>query len=180
MFKTIYLVRHCKAEGQSSDVPLTALGFQQAKMLAEFFQDKQIDLIISSPFTRAIQSIEPLANSSDLQIKEDERLSERVLSSEDCENWMEMLEDSFHDLDICYEGGESSRIAMNRATQVIEDVLIDSASNILIVTHGNLMSLMLKHYDQSFGFEEWKALSNPDVYCLKFDGAAPQISRIWA
>lgn len=180
MFKTIYLVRHCKAEGQGFDAQLTPTGISQSEMLTEFLLDKQIDSIVSSPFERAIQSIKPLANRIDLQIKEDERLSERVLSSEDRENWLEMLEHSFNDLDICYDGGESSRQATNRAVEVIEEILKGSANNIVIATHGNLMSLILKHFDQSFGFEEWKALSNPDVFCLKFDGAIPQISRIWA
>jgi len=90
-----------------------------------------------------------------------------------------MLENSFQDLNICYEGGESSLQAMNRAMGVIEDALKGSAKNIVVATHGNLMSLILKHFDPSFGFEEWKSLSNPDVYCLKFEDDTSQIDRIW-
>lgn len=31
------------------------------------------------------------------------------------------------------------------------------------------MSLLFKHFDEMFGFEEWKRLTNPDVYLLKFN-----------
>jgi len=179
MFKTIYLVRHCKAEGQAFDAQLTSIGKSQSEVLTEFLLDKQIDMIISSPFKRAIQTIQPLAARLGSTIKEENRLSERVLSSSDHEDWLKMIELSFKDLDICYEGGESSRHAMDRAIGVIEDVLKGTANNIVIATHGNLMSLILKHYDPSFGFDEWKSLSNPDVYCLKFEGDSPQIFRIW-
>lgn len=179
MSKTIYLVRHCKAEGQAFDAKLTPTGMMQSELLTEFLYDKQINSIVSSPYKRAVDSIKPLAKRLNLPINEDNRLGERVLSSLERDDYLEMLENSFKDLDICYEGGESSRQAMNRAIGVIEDVLKGSANNIVIATHGNLMSLILKHYEPSFGFKEWKSLSNPDVYCLKFEGDSPQIVRIW-
>ncbi|MGO4185828.1 histidine phosphatase family protein, partial [Paenibacillus sp. TAF43_2] len=67
----------------------------------------------------------------------------------------------------------------NRALAVISDVRNSGFSNVVIVTHGNLMSLLLKHYDTKFGFEEWASLSNPDVYHLQFEGEVPIIQRIW-
>lgn len=179
MDKIIYLVRHCQAEGQSSDAELTPDGMKQSELLTEFLLEKQIDSIVSSPFKRAVDSIKPLAKSLYLHIHEDNRLAERVLSSLEREDWLDMLENSFQDLNICYEGGESSLQAMNRAIRVIEDALKGSKNNIVIATHGNLMSLILKHFEPSFGFAEWKSLSNPDVYCLKFKGDTPQINRIW-
>jgi len=179
MYKNIYLVRHCSAEGQAPDSDLTSLGKSQAETLTEFLLDKQIDSIITSPFKRAIESIKPLADRLGLQVKIDNRLSERILSSTIHEEWLKMLEHSFQDLDICYEGGESSRLAMKRAIEVVEDVLKSSSNNIIITTHGNLMSLILKYYDKSFGFNEWNALTNPDVFCLKFNNALPQINRVW-
>jgi 2,3-bisphosphoglycerate-dependent phosphoglycerate mutase len=53
----IYIVRHCKAEGQSPDANLTDEGYLQAERLAEFLYDKKIESIICSPFVRANQSL---------------------------------------------------------------------------------------------------------------------------
>ena len=69
---------------------------------------------------------------------------------------------------------------MSRAISVIKAVEASSFNNVVLVTHGNLMSLLLKYYDdQRFGFEEWEALSNPDVYQLAFEERVPSIQRLW-
>jgi 2,3-bisphosphoglycerate-dependent phosphoglycerate mutase len=177
--KNIFIVRHCKAEGQAADAPLTGQGIQQALELAEFLSDKGIDHIVSSPYLRAYDTIKPLANLIGVKVVMDERLTERVLSGRNEPAWREMLRRTYDDLDLCYEGGESSRTAMHRAVHVVEEVLQNSSQNAVIVSHGNLVSLLLKHYDDRIGFREWEALSNPDVYQLRFLQDAPDIHRIW-
>ena len=80
-------------------------------------------------------------------------------------------------MDYCLEGGESSRAAMTRAVAVMEDVLRHSARVTLLATHGNLMTLMLKHFDDAVGFAEWQSLRNPDVYRV-FLTDPPQLHRL--
>ncbi|WP_042142289.1 histidine phosphatase family protein [Paucisalibacillus sp. EB02] len=177
MGKRIYLVRHCKAEGQNVEAKLTEEGIHQAKVLVDFFSEIKIDRMITSPFTRAIESILPLSKERGIPIEIDKRLSERILSTENLVDWQEKLKDSFDDLDICYHGGESSREAMNRGMEVIDDLIKSDQENTLITTHGNLMALLLKSVDPSFGFNEWKKLSNPDIYLLEPDISS--IKRLW-
>ncbi|MEI5908713.1 histidine phosphatase family protein [Bacillus spongiae] len=179
MVKKIYLVRHCQAKGQSPNASLTPLGFEQSKELSGFLLQKEVDMIISSPYLRAVDSIKPFAEKVNVQIKEDKRLSERVLSSVNHPDWLQMLKESFTDLDLRYEGGESSDEAMSRAIKVITDVINSPFKTTVLVTHGNLMALILKYFDSSFGFEEWRALSNPDVYCLTFTGEEAELERVW-
>lgn len=167
MSKNIYIVRHCQAEGQPAESQLTEEGFKQAEELAVFFSHIPVDRIVSSPFLRAIQTVEPLSKESNTNIEVDERLVERTLSSVDLPDWMEKLEATYGDLDLKFEGGESSREAMDRIVSVIEEALESDGENIIIVTHGNIMSLLLKNYQESFGFEGWKNLRNPDVFLLK-------------
>jgi broad specificity phosphatase PhoE len=38
----------------------------------------------------------------------------------------------------------------------------------LLVTHGNLMTLLLKRFDDRIGFAKWQPLTNPDVYSISF------------
>jgi 2,3-bisphosphoglycerate-dependent phosphoglycerate mutase len=179
MEKRVFVVRHCEAEGQPSEAPLTEVGFRQAADLAQFLIDERVDKIISSPFLRAKQSIEPTATEKGLQIENDERLAERILSTEFLQDWLVKLEATFNDLDLKFAGGESSREAMNRIVAVVEDIVKGEAENSLIVTHGNLMALLLHHYQSSFGFKEWRNLGNPDVYLLKFKEDNVVIEQIW-
>ena len=175
MKKTFYLIRHCKASGQSPDAELTEEGKGQAEALTDFFKNIKIGHVISSPFTRAIQSIESLAEAQDLPIQIDDRLAERVLSTDDLPDWMEKLEQSFSDLDLKFEGGESAQEAAERGAAV----LAEAPDNAVLVTHGNMMGLLLKKFEEAYGFEEWKALSNPDVYILSVEGENTSVKRVW-
>ena len=164
--KRIYLVRHCKASGQERDAKLSEEGMRQAERLADFFSEKEIDFIVSSPFERAISTIQPLSSRLGLTLHTDDRLSERVLSRHNVADWMDQLRESFDDLDRKLPGGESSREAMDRGISVIHALFEREENNMVAVTHGNLFSLILKYYDDSIGFEDWRALANPDVFEL--------------
>lgn len=180
MNKNIYIIRHCEAEGQSSDSPLTEKGYIQANEISEFLSsDIKVDRIISSPFLRAIQTIKPFARNKNIEIEMDSRLSERLLSSTFFPDWMDKLEATFNDMDLKYEGGESSNEARNRIVEVVNDIVASNSENTIIVAHGGIISLLLNHYDKNFGFEQWKSLSNPDVYLLRNTKNDDHYKRLW-
>ena len=154
MEKVIYVIRHCSAEGQAPDADLTAEGVSQAKKLVDFFEGIEVDRIITSPFVRARRSAEPLAKAKGIHIEQDSRLAERVLSSNNLEDWLVKLEETFIDSHLKYEGGESSIEAMMRVRNVVDG--LESVSRTVLVTHGNLMALLLRSFDGRFGFEEWR------------------------
>ena len=114
----------------------------------------RIDRIISSPFVRARSTALAISESKGLYLEQNSDLTERVLSSEDEEDWMEKLRDSFSDVHLKYKGGESSIEAMTRAYKVVKELKVGSRT--VIVTHGNLMTLLLRCFDKRFGFEEWR------------------------
>lgn len=179
MKKKIYIVRHCEAQGQPTESQLTDKGYKQAIYLSEFFSNPKIDRIISSPFLRAIQSVEPISEETNIKIEIDERLSERTLSTTNLPDWLEKLKATFDDLELKFEGGESSKEAMNRIVNVVDEVFKSETENTIIVTHGNLMSLLLKNYDNSFDFDCWKNLSNPDVFLLSYTNNEVNMERLW-
>lgn len=79
---TIYIVRHAKA-GKRSDWhdddnlrPLSKTGWQQAVMIAEQLKKRSITSLISSPATRCVQTLEPLAKATKLKVEIDKRLIE--------------------------------------------------------------------------------------------------------
>lgn len=182
--KRIYLVRHCRAAGQEPEAALTAEGERQAELLADFFAETAVDRIVSSPYVRAVASIRPFAQRAGITIETDSRLRERVLSTEELPDWMKKLEKSFADLDAKLPGGESSREAMERGMAVIRECLERPEAAVIVVTHGNLMALILKAFDDRYGYEEWRSLANPDVYVLrvtdgKDDAGETIIRRLW-
>lgn len=177
--KRVYLVRHCQTTGQAPEAPLTADGVTQAKALSEFLLPLGVRRIISSPFRRARTSIEPYARRVGLPVEIDDRLRERALSGVPLADSRERLRASFDDFDLCIEGGESSRTAMTRAAAALHDALRGDASPVLLVTHGNLLTLLLRSLDERYGFDDWASLTNPDVFCVEICAGQAQIERVW-
>ncbi|QED48541.1 histidine phosphatase family protein [Cytobacillus dafuensis] len=177
--KTIYFIRHAQAEGQPITANLTKKGKEQANSLVPFFKNKEIDRIYSSPFKRAVDTIGPLAESRGLQIIEDDRLGERVLSSLNLEDWQDKLKKSFEDLNLAFEGGESNNSAMARAASMLKMIIQSDDNHIILVSHGNLTTLMLRYFNECFGFEQLMELSNPDVFEIVVVNEKATLRRIW-
>jgi 8-oxo-dGTP diphosphatase len=80
----LYLVRHAKAgqrgrsEGPDHLRPLTKAGRAQAEALAAWLANFPVPRILSSPYVRCVQTVEPLAAKLDLTIEVTEHLSEAV------------------------------------------------------------------------------------------------------
>ncbi|MFD2990307.1 histidine phosphatase family protein [Fictibacillus nanhaiensis] len=107
----------------------------------------------------------------------DDRLAERILSAEDDPNWRDNLERTYIEEHLKFPGGESTFEAKQRIISFINDLHTESYKSVLIVTHGNLLSLMINLYDPSFGFKEWEVLSNPDVFLI--DVSLKDVSKLW-
>ena len=71
----LYVVRHAKAgiraawSGPDAERPLTRRGRKQARRLVERFQGLEIRRILSSPFLRCVQTVEPLGEARGLAVE---------------------------------------------------------------------------------------------------------------
>ena len=115
-----------------------------------------------------------------LRVETDARLNERALSPYPIDHWREIVHDSFVDPDLRAPGGESANDVLQRAWPAVDDLLSRSAAMPVVVTHGNLLALVLHSIDPAFGYAEWEGLSNPDVYRLSVDGdGGMRFCRLW-
>ncbi len=83
MKTVVYITRHGESLSNksgsftgSTDVPLSELGEKQAQKICEFLADKNIDVIYSSPLSRAMATVKPLAEKLGKSIIADERFIE--------------------------------------------------------------------------------------------------------
>jgi 2,3-bisphosphoglycerate-dependent phosphoglycerate mutase len=160
----LYLVRHCQSSGQAPDAPLTDLGQEQAQRLARTLQPHGIARIVASTHVRAVQTVKPLADLLGMSIETDDRLIERVLSTEPLDDWRQHLQAAWDDHDRVLPGGESSRQATARGLAALAEIAADPRQPVVVVSHGNLISLLLHAFDGRPGFATWEALSNPDLF----------------
>lgn len=175
----LYLVRHCQSSGQAPDAPLTKLGLEQAERLAAWLRPLGIVRIVSSPYLRARQSVEPLARHLGLAVETDDRLIERMLSPEPLDDWLDRLRAAWDDHDLVLPGGESSRQATTRGLAAVTDVLADGRQPAVVASHGNLISLLLHAFDGRPGFATWEQLTNPDVFEVVYEPATDAAAARW-
>lgn len=176
----LILVRHAAASGQEPEAPLTADGQRQAHTLADLLAGHRVGRVISSPFVRATASIRPLCDRLELPLETDDRLIERVLSGRPLPDWRDHLRRSFDDPDHCLDGGESARAAQARGSAAVRSALA-SGVRCVLVTHGNLLALILNAIDPGVGYDVWSRLSNPDAFLVTGEHDVPtRFLRIWA
>ncbi len=176
---TLVLVRHCASMGQDPAAELTPAGVAAADELAGRLLALSPDAIYSSPYRRAVATVEPLAGRAGLTIKLDERLKDRVLADRDLPDWMDHIERSFEDWDHTAPGGESLARVRDRGLAALGEIAGSGHRMPVVASHGNLISALLRSVDSSFGFKAWKSLRNPELFELTFeDGRLTAWSRM--
>jgi phosphohistidine phosphatase SixA len=77
---TVLLIRHAYAgdpaawEGDDRERPVDEQGRQESDALVDVLADFPLDRIVSSPYARCVQTVEPLAEARGLGIELDDRL----------------------------------------------------------------------------------------------------------
>lgn len=159
----LYFVRHAQSEANvqmvisNRNLPhsLTELGRQQAAALAQSLADVRITACYSSPIPRAIQTAQIVSSLTGLPFEIADALREPdcgILEGRaDEEAWLDhdrvksdwLLHQKF---DSCIEGGESFHDLRARFVPFVNRLVAAYGStdhNVLLVTHGSLLYLML-------------------------------------
>lgn len=187
MNTTIYMIRHAKSPfvfGQERTRVLSEEGERDAIKVKKIMKQKEIDVIVSSPYTRALQTIEGVASANNIEIKLYEELRERQLKGAyklPDKEIQQALKKSYEDIDFYLSGGESIRDVQNRALPVIDGLLKKyEGKKIIIGTHGNVMTIIMNYFNSEYGYEFWKSTSKPDIYELTFyKKELRDVERIW-
>ena len=180
MNNSYILLRHAHSRFSSDDLnrTLSEKGFSSLDQL-EFLNSFNIHYYFSSPYKRAFETI----NSSPIQFDKivlDNRLRERKLSStfiKDSE-----FEDSIKYLwdnpDQSFVGGESNQVALKRILNLLEELEGRySDKTILLSSHGNLIGILLHHFDSSFDYKKWEQMTFPDCFLIDRNGTVKRIMK---
>jgi 2,3-bisphosphoglycerate-dependent phosphoglycerate mutase len=170
----LILIRHCASSGQAPDAPLTDAGIQAARALADRLVPLAPDAVYSSPYRRALTTAQPFAERAGLRIVEEPRLRERVLAANPLDDWLEHIRRSYADGDHRPgPGGETWREVEARGCAALADIAAAGHRLPLAVSHGNLISALLRAADPDFGFDDWRAMRNPDLFEIAVEAGRP-------
>jgi 2,3-bisphosphoglycerate-dependent phosphoglycerate mutase len=177
----LYLVRHAHSVYTPDEMrELSPSGHAAARRVAELLAGSGVSRIVSSPYTRAIQTVRPLAERLGISIEIDADLRERLLCTEVLDDFHGPLENVWRDFEFAYPGGESSAAAQTRVRKAIERILEHSEGHsVAVASHGNALALFLRTLDASVDFDFWMQMSTPDVYEVDVARLGWPYRRIW-
>lgn len=153
---TFYLVRHGEPEwslnqrhklkgGQRDFVPLTETGIHQAMNVAKELQSKQAELVVSSPFTRALHTASILCRDLDLPIRVEYGLHEWIpdltLQYDSLEQLSELAADYEKNNGLYPNGAQRLWETKDSMKRRMEESLrnYENFSRVIVVTHGMVM-----------------------------------------
>ncbi len=178
MTKKLYLIRHGKAamEGSDRERILDEDGIIQAsslcKKIKSQFQNKSVRLI-SSPFKRAIQTIENLSKDFHVNIEKNSSLEEINIGKDENLSKHEIIEKMWENKNFKVVNGSSQSEHVEQIKVELNKILNDFYEkdyNLILVSHGNSIGIILKYFlNQKFTFDDWKNISMPDMYSISFD-----------
>ena len=171
MITNLYFVRHAHSHYSADELgrPLSEQGMNEAKGITDVLKRENIDVIISSPYKRAVQTVEGVAKHLEKEIEIIDAFKERILSEQPVIDFYEAMLQVWSNFDFSLPSGESNHLAQTRGVQATKEILGKyGGQNIAIGTHGNIMVLIMNHFDPIYDFSFWKQLHMPDIYQLTF------------
>lgn len=178
---TFYLVRHAHSNYSPDEQrPHSAQGQEEACQLADLLANYPITKIFSSPYLRARQTIEPLAEKLALTVRVEPDLRERCFGEipEDSD-FLSVVKQTWFDPDSSFPDGESNRTAQQRAVALIRRLINKyPEEHLVLATHGNLLALILNNFKDQVNFSFWQGLTMPDVFKLHLRNNEAIITRM--
>ncbi|MBT3475644.1 histidine phosphatase family protein [bacterium] len=156
----IILVRHCETDWNKeercqgvSDLELNTNGFSQAKKLALYFKDKEVDYVFCSDLKRAKQTLNEINYDQRFKVIYSEKLREMDQGEFEGLSLSYLKEKYSNELRIWRENPENFRLpkgetlgeVRDRSLSYIKYILKDlpSESTVLIVTHNLVIASIL-------------------------------------
>ncbi|WP_263833124.1 histidine phosphatase family protein [Sulfurospirillum oryzae] len=165
MVEKVYLLRHGYIDNGNekrylgrTDVPLDALGMEQAEALRDYFKAIPFNAIFTSPLKRCLQTAEVLCNDQDITYQVVEALCEidmgdweNVLMSDIKLNYPKLYAQRGENLEyFTPPNGESFHDMAVRARRAFDEIIHSTTGTIIIVAHAGVNRMILSHL---FGVE---------------------------
>ena len=154
MNNSYILLRHAHSRFSSDDFnrTLSEKGFSSLNQL-DFLNSFNIDYYFSSPYKRAL-----------------------FIEDTEFEKTIQYL---WQNPDKSLIGGESNREALNRILDLFADLEERySDKTILLSSHGNLLGILINHFDSSFDYKKWGQMTFPDCFLVDKDKSVKRIMKV--
>ncbi|WP_022759436.1 histidine phosphatase family protein [Butyrivibrio fibrisolvens] len=158
----VFFVRHAEPNYDNHDDrsrELSPRGMEDRKKVTSFLADKNIDIVISSPFKRAVDTVQDFADKNGLPVEIVEDFRERKVDSCWIEDFASFSKKQWSDFSYKLSDGECLKEVQDRNISALNNVLKQySGKNIVVGSHGTSLSTIINFYDNSFGYDDFERI----------------------
>ena len=172
----VYFVRHAEPNYRNHDDrtrELTEKGLRDRLLVTHYLKDKDIDMVVSSPFKRAVDTVADFADSAGLPIELIEDFRERKIESVWIDDFNAFAMKQWDDFNYKLSDGESLQEVQDRNVSALKKLLRDHPGrHIAVGSHGTALSTIVNYYDPSYGYREFEEIRQlmPWIVHFTFDG----------
>jgi len=177
----LYFIRHAESRYDADDRTrgLSDKGLHDRTLATEFLADKCIDAVLSSPYRRAVETVQEFADAHGLSVIPVEDFRERCIADVWVEDFREYTRRQWENHDFKLEAGESLREVQTRNISALSDVLQQyNGKTIAVGTHGTALSTILHHFVPTFGWAEFDRIRGKMPWAVHFTFDGEQCLRI--
>jgi 2,3-bisphosphoglycerate-dependent phosphoglycerate mutase len=172
----VVLVRHATSVLPAADGPdelrrpLAADGLRDALELAGSLAALRPSAVWSSPYLRAVQTVEPTARALGLEVQTRWELREWDHGPAVTPDWMAHYEHSWADPSYARGDGESLDQLTRRAVDIVRTLVAQHAGQLVLVgSHGTFVARALCGFGLAVDWPFARNMAMPAVYHLRFD-----------
>ena len=173
---TVFFVRHAQPNYNNHDDltrELTEKGLADRMKVVDVLQETTVDAVLSSPYQRAVDTVQPLADLRALTVETDADFRERKVGDGWLEDFTSFAKRQWSDFDFALECGESLRQVQARNLVALTRVLERYADQTVVIgTHGTALSTLVEYFSPGFGYEGFDRIRGvmPWMVRMTFEG----------
>lgn len=169
---TVFYVRHAEPNYQNHEDAareLTSKGLEDRKLVTQFLNGKEIGIVISSPFRRAVDTVREFADSAGLPIELNDAFRERKVGNGWIADFTAFSQEQWKDFSYKLPGGECLKDVQERNISALLDCIRKyKGKQIVIGGHGTALSTILNYYDRSFGYDDFEEIKEKMPWIVEF------------
>lgn len=181
----IYLIRHGQTDWNiqgkiqgSHDIPLNAVGEEQARLVAHGMDCRPVKKIFSSTLKRAVETARKIGERQNVDIYLMPGLIEVEFGDWEGMTWAEIKEKypaeyerwDLNPVDVAPPGGETQMEVLKRVAETMKTIMgmTDQHEDIAIVTHGATMAYIVSYLMQGHPDEAELIVNNASITTVNY------------
>lgn len=169
---TVYFVRHAEPNYDNHDEELRELskkGLKDRKLVTDYLSDKAIDVVLSSPYKRSVDTVIDFASSYNLIIEKIDDFRERKVDNVWVEDFTGFCKRQWADFNYKYTDGETLAEVQSRNISALKRVLEQyDNKNIVVGSHGTALSTIINYYNPRYGYDDFEKIRCLMPWIMKF------------